>query len=151
MITDYKPSNCKYAYNRFKDVVYLFDENHTKLIYDGAECKIEELSQTPLQLNVRDVQLKETSSLDERYKFDKTLTFSFDGYYDHHALYSKYFAIVEDYEGTRWVVNVDFPSFVTYDFTLQERVPSYSLVLGLTEQVPLQRTTATIGAFSLIS
>lgn len=139
MITDYKPSNCKYAYNRFKDVVYLFDENHTKLIYDGTECKIEELSQTPLQLNVRDVQLKETSSLDERYKFDKTLTFSFDGYYDHHALYSKYFAIVEDYEGTRWVVNVDFPSFVSYDFTLQERVYETNYTLRSQSNFPTMR------------
>ena len=36
-------------------------------------------------------------------------------------------------------------------FTLQEMEPSYSLTLGLFAQEPLQRTTATIGAFSWIS
>lgn len=135
----YINTNCKYTYNRFKDVVYLFDENHTKLIYDGSLCMIEELSQTPLQLNVRDVELKESSSLDERYKFDKTLTFSFDGFYDHHALYSKYFAIVEDYEGTRWVVNVDFPSYVTYQFDLQENVYETNYTLRSQSNFPTMK------------
>ena len=35
--------------------------------------------------------------------------------------------------------------------TLHDLKPSYSLVLGLFSQVPLQRTTATIGAFSSTS
>ena len=135
----YINTNCKYTYNRFKDVVYLFDENHTKLIYDGALCMIEELSQTPLQLNVRDVELREVSSLDERYKFEKTLTFSFDGFYNHHALESRYFAIVEDYEGTRWVVNVDFPSFVTYQFDLQDRVYETNYTLTSQSNFPTMR------------
>lgn len=121
MVTEYIQTACKYTYNKLKDVVYLFDEEHTKLIEDGAQCMISELSQTPLQLKVRNVELNEQSSLDERYKFDKTLTFTFDGYYDQTVFFQRYYAIIEDMDGTRWVVNVDFPSFVTYEFNLSSQ------------------------------
>lgn len=121
MITEYN-KQCAYNYNKLKDVVYLLNENHTKLIYDGVECKIEGLSGTTLQLNVRNVELSEQSSLDERYRFDKTLTFSFDGFYAQENFQGRYYAVIEDYEGTRWVVNVDFPSYVTYSFNLENNV-----------------------------
>lgn len=121
MVENYNIANCKYNYSKLKDVVYLFDEDHTKLVQDGALCSVEELSQTPLQLNVKNVELSEQSSLDERYKFDKTLTFSLNGFYDQSIFFHKYYAIVEDVNGIRWCVNVDFPSFVTYTFDIDSK------------------------------
>ena len=118
MVSNYNNNECRYTFGKLKDVIYLFDENHTKLMMDGEECRIQELSQTPMQLNVRDVDLSEATSLDERYQFDKTLKFVLDGFNDQTVFEQKYFAIIENVEGTRWVVNPDFPVFVTYTFTL---------------------------------
>lgn len=132
-------AECKYTYTKLKDVVYLFNENHTKLIYDNTEVKIEQLSQTPIQLDVRNVELSEQSALDERYEFDKTLTFSLDGFYDQTIFNQRYYAIVEDIEGKRWCINVDFPSFVTYTYDLSSNEHSTKFSFHSLSNFPTMR------------
>ena len=125
-VSDYlqkSSSTCSYSYSKLKDVLYLVSAAHVKDITidkDNDEAHIEELDELPLRINGFNIQFKEESSLDERYKFQKTLTLSMHGYVNYKLFDEKYYAIIEDVEGTFWMVNVDFPSRITHTFNLSK-------------------------------
>ena len=71
---------CRYNYQKLKDRVYLISDEHLKNIHiDNGEAYIDGLTETPLMLDGFNIQFKEESSLDERYKFQKTLNISVHG------------------------------------------------------------------------
>ena len=122
MVTEYKPKSdlgCRYSYDKLENVVYLVSKEHTKLVYiDNGEAYIDSLTEVPMRLEGFNIQFSEESSLDERYKFTKQVSFSIHGYVPHTALSEKYYVILKSKDGTKWMVNVDFPSKVTYTFNL---------------------------------
>lgn len=124
-VSNYTPSSaiCKYNYSKLKDVIYLVDKTHVKDIHiDDGEAYIDCLDQLPLRLNGFNISLNEESSLDERYKFTKSVTLSMNGYVNSNIFGGRYYVILESYDGTFWMVNVDFPSRVTYTFNLAQNV-----------------------------
>jgi len=122
MVTEYKPKldlGCRYSYDKLENVVYLVSKEHTKLVYiDNGEAYIDGLTEVPMRLEGFNIQFTEESSLDERYKFTKQVTFSLHGYVPHTVFNGKYYVILKSKDGTKWMVNVDFPSKVTYTFNL---------------------------------
>lgn len=122
MVTEYKPKldlGCRYSYDKLENVVYLVSKEHTKLVYiDNGEAYIDGLTEVPMRLEGFNIQFSEESSLDERYKFTKQVTFSLHGYVPHTVFNGKYYVILKSKDGTKWMVNVDFPSKVTYTFNL---------------------------------
>ena len=124
-VSNYTPSSaiCKYNYSKLKDVIYLVDKTHVKNVHiDDGEAYIDGLDQLPLRLNGFNISLNEESSLDERYKFTKSVTLSMNGYVNSNIFGGRYYVILESYDGTYWMVNVDFPSRVTYTFNLSKDV-----------------------------
>lgn len=124
-VINYTPNSniCKYNYNKLKNVVYLVDETHVKNIHiDNGEAYIDGLTELPLRLNGFNVNFDEESSLDERYRFRKTIRLSMKGYVNSLIFPNKYYVILESTDGTFWMVNVDFPSRVTYTFNLAQNV-----------------------------
>ena len=121
-VTEYKPINtlgCRYNYDKLENVVYLVSEEHVKDVHiDNGEAYITDLTEEPLRLEGFNIQFSEESSLDERYKFTKQVTFSLHGYVPYKDLNGKYYIILKSVDGTKWMVNVDFPSKVTYNFNL---------------------------------
>lgn len=121
-VTEYKPINtlgCRYSYDKLENVVYLVSEEHVKDIHiDNGEAYITDLTEAPLRLEGYNIQFSEDSSLDERYKFTKQVTFSLHGYVPYQDLNEKFYVILKSKDGTKWMVNVDFPSKVTYTFNL---------------------------------
>lgn len=121
-VTEYKPKlalGCKYSYDKLENVVYLVSKSHTKKVFiDKGEAYINGLTTAPMKLEGFNIKFTEESSLDERYKFTKQVTFSIHGYVPHTAFEGKYYVILKSKDGTKWMVNVDFPSKVTYDFHL---------------------------------
>ena len=121
-VTEYKPINtlgCRYSYDKLENVVYLVSEEHIKDVHiDNGEAYIDDLTETPLRLEGFNIQFSEESSLDERYKFTKQVTFSLHGYVPYQNLNNKFYVILKSVDGTKWMVNVDFPSKVTYTFHL---------------------------------
>ena len=110
---------CKYNLSRLKNVLYLVSADHVKDIHvDNGEAYIEDLSQLPLRISGFNIQYTEETSLDERYKFEKKITLSMKGYVNYKSFEGKYYAIVEDYDGIFYMVNVDFPSKITHTFNL---------------------------------
>ena len=117
-ISQYAP-NCGYSYDKLDTIIYLLPSNSLKKIYiDNGEAYISGLTGTPLVLHGYDISFNEESSSDERYKFQKSLTFSLHGYANRSTLEGNYYAVIKSKDGTKWMVNVDFPSVIKYDFKL---------------------------------
>lgn len=109
----------RYNLSRLKNVLYLVSADHVKDVHvDNGEAYIEDLSQLPLRISGFNIQYTEETSLDERYKFEKKITLSMKGYVNYKSFEGKYYAIVEDYDGIFYMVNVDFPSKITHTFNL---------------------------------
>ena len=121
-VSNYTPGNgCSYSYSKLMDRIYLVSEDHVKKIYiDSGEAYISGLTETPLVIEGFNIDFKEESSLDERYKFQKTLTISKKGYASFKDFQGKYYAIIETIDGTFYMINVDFPSKITHVFNLSK-------------------------------
>ena len=121
-VSNYTPGNgCSYSYSKLRDRIYLVSEDHVKKIYiDNGEAYISGLTETPLVIEGFNIDFKEESSLDERYKFQKTLTISKKGYASFKDFQGKYYAIIETIDGTFYMINVDFPSKITHVFNLSK-------------------------------
>lgn len=140
MITDYNQNKCKYTYDKLKRVIYLVSEDHVKNIYcNGYNGHIDGLTQLPLRLNGFDIRFNEETSLDERYLFTKTVTLSMHGYVDKTIFGGRYYVILESMDGTFWMVNVDFPSRVTYTFNLSNNTYQTDFTLASYSNFPTLR------------
>ena len=143
-VTNYTPqtdgARCKYSYNKLKKVLYLVSKQHTKDIHiDNGDAYIEDLTELPLRINGFNIQFNEESSLDERYKFTKTVTLSMHGYVNHMAFSGKYYVILESEDGTYWMVNPDFPAKVTYTFNLSNNNYQTDFTFSLQSNYPTLR------------
>lgn len=79
-VSNYTPGKCKYNYSRLKDVVYLIPEEHLKKIrIDNGVAYVSGLTADTLKLEGYGIEFNEETSLDERYKFQKTLKLSVNG------------------------------------------------------------------------
>lgn len=124
-VSNYTPqyssnSGCStYNYSKLENRVYLVSEEHVKDVHiDNGEAYIDSLTQAPTLIEGRNISFTEEETLDERYRFSKTLQITVDGYVTHNDLSGRFYAIIESLDGTLFMVNVDFPSKVTYDYTL---------------------------------
>lgn len=151
-VTDYltkSSGECKYNYSKLKDVVYLVSEDHLKNIeIDNGEAYISGLTELPLRINGFNIQLKEETSLDERYKFQKTLTLSMHGYVNYKIFGGRYYAIIESEDGTFWMVNVDFPSRITHTFNLSKDVNQTDFTFASLSNFPTLKLNADFEAVS---
>lgn len=140
MITEYNQNKCKYTYDKLKSVIYLVSEDHVKEVYcNGYNGRIEGLTQLPLRLNGFDIRFNEETSLDERYLFTKTVTLSMHGYVDKSVFGGRFYVILESVDGTFWMVNVDFPSRVTYTFNLSDKTYQTDFTLTSYSNFPTLR------------
>ena len=150
-VSNYTPNSdiCGYNYSKLKDVVYLVSSSHIKNVHiDDGYAYIDGLTELPMRLSGFSISLSEESSLDERYKFTKTVSFSMHGYIPSTSFDDKYYVILESVDGTFWMVNIDFPSKVSYTFTLssqlnqtdfrftsQSNFPTLMMIEGFTSSV----------------
>ena len=121
-------------------------KTHVKdVIIDNGEAFISGLTETPLRFDVLNLQFSEESSLDERYKFTKQVTFSVNGYVPFSNINEKYYVILKSKDGTFWMVNVDFPSKVTYIFVLNDSQYQTDFTFSSLSNFPTLRLVTNIG------
>jgi len=142
-VSNYSGSPCNYSYTKLKDVLYLVNEEYKKDIeIDDGEAYIES-GETPVKkIEGFNIKFNEQTSLDERYKFQKTITLSMKGYVTKEDFLGNYFAIIESIDGTLWMVNVDFPSKITYTFNLSEGVCQTDFTFSSLSNFPTLKLTA---------
>lgn len=144
-VSNYSGSPCNYSYTKLKDVLYLVNEEYKKDIeIDDGEAYIES-GETPVKkIEGFNIKFNEQTSLDERYKFQKTITISLRGYVTKEDFYGNHFAIIESIDGTLWMVNVDFPSKITYTFNLSEGVCQTDFTFSSLSNFPTLKLTANL-------
>lgn len=119
---------CRYNIPKLKDTVYFVSKSMAKIInIDNGTASVtinnpSPYPMSPSKLQGFNIRLNETESLDERYKFTKTLNISIFGHLTDASFLmdDDYYLVVEDYEGNFYLINVDFPSKMTYAYTLNE-------------------------------
>lgn len=120
MITNYIPDTCKYSVNNLKKVVHIFSSSSNVIHIDNGEAYVTS-GITDLQtISATSVSFEEAVSYDDRFKFQKTVTATVNGFAKLSALGGKYYIVLEDVNSIMWLVNADFPSLVTYTYTLQD-------------------------------
>ena len=153
-VTNYTPSTdngCAYNYSKLKDVVYLVSESHVKDVHiDNGYAYIDGLSELPLRINGFNIGFTETESLDERYRFTKKLTLSMHGYVNINFFGERYYAIIETTDGTFYMINVDFPSKVTYTFNLGQNTNQTDFTFSSQSNFPTLKIANEFEAVSLV-
>lgn len=117
---------CAYDLMKLKDTVFFLSKNSLKTItIDNGEAYVDFVNQSPQppspnRLKGFNVKLTESESLDERYKFTKQLTMSIHGHLtdSRFLMDDDYYIVVQTEDGTYYLVNVDFPSKMTYTYNL---------------------------------
>lgn len=139
-VTNYIPDSCKYSIGKLMKSVYLISEDAVKDIrIDNGDAYINSVSESPIKIDCYSINLQEEESLDERYKFTHTLTFSVKGYANSDDFQGRFYAIVKDYEGTYWLVNPLFPCKVTYTYTLGYQQNHTDFTIGTVSNHPVLR------------
>ena len=127
-VSNYTPSidnGCVYSNGKLNNVVYFVSKAHLKEVHiDNGHAYIDGLTEAPTRLDCFNIQFEENETLDERYKFTKSLRFSVNGYVDASFFTGSdlFYAIIKTDAGTPYMVNVDFPSRITYTYNLSENV-----------------------------
>lgn len=136
--------NCGYRKLNLKSV-YLIPESHLKRIHiDNGEAYIDGLNTAPYFIDADEVTLNEETSLDERYRFSKTLTFRVRGRKELDFLHERYYAIVRTEEKVNYCVNVEFPSTVSYVYNLSQDRDETTFTLRTESNHPTLRLATVI-------
>ena len=147
MVTNYTPDKCRYTIGKLVKSVWLISENAIKDIrIDNGEAWVNSISETPIRIDCTSVGLQEEESLDERYRFVHTLTFSVNGYANGDDFQDKYYAIVKDNNDTYWLVNPLFPCKVTYVYTLSNDENHTDFTLSTASNHPVLRLNGMVDA-----
>lgn len=141
MVTNYIPDSCRYYIGKLVKSVWLISENEIKDIeIDDGNAYINcTLSEAPVRIDCNSISLSEEESLDERYKFIHTLTFSVNGYANKDDFQGNYYVFVKDEDGTYWFVNPLFPVKVTYTYTLGYQQNHTDFTLSTASNHPVLR------------
>ena len=140
MVSNYTPDKCRYLVEKLAKTVYLISEDAVKDIrIDNGDAYINSVSESPIKIDCYSINLQEEESLDERYRFTHTLTFSVNGYANSDDFQGRFYAIVKDNEGTYWLVNPLFPCKVTYTYTLGYQQNHTDFTIGTVSNHPVLR------------
>ena len=131
MISNYN-LDCGYHNFELKDKIYLVPDYAIKVIYtDGYnEVVFQGDSSNVTLLEGHEITFQEETSFDERFKFSKVLSLKVNGYKTFNDLNYRYYAIIETKDSEFYIVNVDFPSFVTHTYTLNASTNETELVFS---------------------
>lgn len=116
--------NCKYRVGSLKRFIYLIPSSSTiNYTVDNGEAVVMSVNGLVNKLKCGNVQLTSEESMDGRFKFNnKVIIKLFENQTSglieilNNLIKNNYKVVVEDLEGTQFICNVEFPSFVTYDY-----------------------------------
>lgn len=119
-VSNYTPQN-GYCLDKLDNVVYLLPNDSVRIKIDDGEAYVEWIDGAPivpLMIRCFNPTLTETDELDERYAFTHTLTFSVNEYANVNLFRGRYYIVVKTIDGVYRIINPEFPSKVTYIYTL---------------------------------
>lgn len=140
-VSNYIINKCKYKKNEFKPVLYTFQSNETKIIIDNGEAYIDGTNYTIQMLYSGDsITVSEATSYDDRYKFEKNITLTFNDAFSYISN-DAYYYILEDEEKTLWVVNPEFMVHPKYKRVMEDDNARTEITLSINSNFPLLKLT----------
>lgn len=142
---------CSYRIPKLRDNVYFISKSVMKVInIDNGAADVIINNPNVIRLKGFDIRLNESESLDERYMFTKTLNISILGHLTDASFLmdDNYFLAVEDYDGNYYLINVDFPSKMTYTYTLNEGQNQTEFTFTSNSNFPLLKLNWNISKFT---
>lgn len=135
---------CGYNVPNLRPQVFLFGSLHSKEIdIDvSGEAYVHDFDGTPYILDCMSVEYNEQSSLDERYLFDKTVTFKVKGYGGYELVADRRYIVIQTVSGEYRLVTVDYPAEMSYEFTLNENEYSTTYTFHALSNFPTLRLDA---------
>ena len=117
-VSDYI-TNYRYKIGKLKDFIYVGDASILNEISIKDNVAHINSGISLAKLNGSNVQLKEQQSTNENLRFTKNVQITIDGYYNApKEITNNPIVIVENQEGTRFIVNPEFGADIEYTFTL---------------------------------
>ena len=119
-VSDYI-TNYRYKIGKLKDFIYIVNDSifdSIQIVDGGAIVKFPFKLE---KLNGSNVQLKEQQSTNENLRFTKNVQITIDGYFNAQEFFQykgEPVVIVENQEGTRFLVNPEYTADIEYTFTL---------------------------------
>lgn len=128
---------CRYRLGKLSDTVYLLsDKNSVAVDIDTNTARVAELLEQPIAIRCFNANIQDTSSLDTRFRFTHTLSFSVHGYANNNALQGRYYAIAKDADGNLWLLNAFLPCIPTYTYTLSDTQDLTTFTLSTVSNYP---------------
>ena len=144
MVSDFIINKCSYNIPFLKNRVYVYDSSVLQYInvdngLDGAM-----VLSTPTLITGFSISYTEEASLDERYKFIKTLRISLNDKINVNDVFDeKFYIVVEDYDGNLYLTNPDFLYKYTYVYNLSEGVNQTDITFQTSSNFPLLKIAIT--------
>lgn len=125
--------DCKYNTLSFQDKIFLF--NSISGLTD-AIGGISTITNQALEIKATNVEFSEEETLNERYRFTKSVSFSVAGYNNLSLLDGRqYIALVTD-DGRYILVSTEFPSTITYEYGLTSTDDATRYTFSIQENMP---------------
>ena len=122
MVKNFLMKFCKYGIHNLQPYCYIFDETNVKSIkIDNGRAYVQMIHPSPTILSGFSISFNETTSLDERYRFTKSVVINVAGKADITTLVGrKLYVILEGKNGKRYLFNPDFKANLQYTFNVGE-------------------------------
>lgn len=112
--------SCNYNTLSFKDRVYLYND----------------INGIPLMLDATNIEFVEEETLNERYRFNKSVSFTVKGYNNLSLLDGRYYIAIEADDGRVVMVTMEYEAFVTYEYSLNSTNDSTRYTYSVSENKP---------------
>ena len=133
-------NNCGYSLLKLKNEVHLVShEAVNDMSIDGEDVKVIYNEDDHIGIRCASVRLDENTSIDTRYQFEHSVTFTVNGYGEMSDLDGLYYVIVITEDDTPFIVNPFFPCKVTYTYTLSDETNSTEFTLSTVSNLPVMR------------
>ena len=119
MISDFN-IQCGYVYDHLASEIYLAPSGSIVVSVDNGDAYCSRGSGQPFQkIDAFNIKLEDTSEFsEERYQFTHSLVFSVNGYANIELADNEYYYVVKSKSNEYFVLNPNFPSKLTYTYTL---------------------------------
>lgn len=142
---------CGYQDTGLADEIILFGENAVKDIrIDDGEAYIDSISANFLRIACSNVTWEENQTISGRYAFEKTVSFTVNGYYGKEFLDGYRYAILKTNDGAYRLINVDFSAIMSYEFTLDDTTYQTEYTLYTLSNYPSLKVNGDFGALERI-
>ena len=127
--------SCNYNTLSFKDRVYLYDD----------------INGQPLMLEAQDIEFSEEETLNERYRFNKSVSFSIKGYNNLSLLDGRYYIALETDDGRIILATTEYEAFVSYEYSLTSDADYTRYTYSVAENKPSEFITINTSPVTLAS